>query len=335
MNRRIPAVLILIVCVFTLKSVSGGPGDAKRESKPQPFVDEALRWLPVDVETVIVSQGSFEIPFEQEGPGPTFQGLPFGLLGTIREGKLVAQLKQKKVNFAVEGSRRFRSPKGLGLMPFEGCQIVQFERGTSDSVKAAFRWCMENADAKKLLAGQKVAIFRERLDKDDWTLLVAHPQSRILLFATDLAFLEELLKRMDGEPRGRALPEDLSEWDHVNVNAPVWAVRHYRQEAAADDPSSPLGPAAAANRPDPGATGFVFWYDPKSPGPLTARYISKGPNAEQLIKEVWRQPAEGLIPQIEYVAPGVAEISAKAGAKDGWEMFLFVLLGYLGHGVYV
>jgi len=39
--------------------------------------------------------------------------------------------------------------------------------------------------------------------------------------------------------------------------------------------------------------------------------------------------------KLEAIASGVVEISAKTGKDDGWEMFIFVLMGYLGHGVYL
>jgi hypothetical protein len=314
MNRSVAAALLVVLSALPLR---GDPNDTKRDSKPYPFVLEALKWLPVDVETVIVFQGSFEFDtaFNESEPTPVFQSLPLNLVTSIRKGMLRNPLQGQKVAFAVEGSRRFRSPSGLGMGPFDGCQILRFKDGADDAAKIAFQFCRDHADAKAEVGGRQVAVFKEKWEEDDWTLLVTQPRPQVLLCATDRTFLEEVLKRMDGKPEGRALPEDLSEWQHVNATAPVWAVRHYRKETNSE------------------AIGFVFWYDPKSANPLVARYLSKAGTSTQVFRGFLDFPKDNLKPEITVVAPGVVEVSANAGAKDGWATFLLLVLDYLGHAV--
>jgi hypothetical protein len=148
-------------------------------------------------------------------------------------------------------------------------------------------------------------------------------------------FLEEVLARMEMEVEDaeRAFPETLAEWEHVDTSAPVWAIRHYRAEHAADDPSSPLGPLRAASDADPGAIGFVFWCEPET-NAAVARYLTAADNPTLLAKEAWHSPTQGLAPTIEEIEPGVVEIRLTV-TKENDVMFLLVLLGFLGHGIYL
>lgn len=309
------------------------PNDSAQVSKPHPFVQQAIGWFPVDIETVIVSQGSFDfdVAFNQSEPNAAFHALPLTLLSEVRKGMLRHQLRGKKVAFAVEGSRRFRSPKGLGTMPYDGCEIVRFDEASGDAAKEAFRTCLHRADAKEEIAGNTVAVLNEKWEEDEWTLLFAQPLPQTLLCATDRKFLEQIFNRMAGKGEGRALPENLGEWGQANVSAPVWGVRHYPQDKVGDDRPPTLA-AGAPDGFDEQAIGFVFWYDPQSSDPLRARYLSGRADAKQVAKW-WQEPGQGLSPTVTVVSPGVVEISGKAGAKDRWDLFLLVAQFHLGHGV--
>jgi hypothetical protein len=116
-------------------------------------VERVIGWLPDDTETLIVAQGSFSVSAFVPDPDPrteqdvTFleeaQLLPAQLLLGSRGGLLTEELKGLNVTLAVEGSRRFRPPARLGMMPYEGCQIVQFDTAylsrSPDSLRIASR----------------------------------------------------------------------------------------------------------------------------------------------------------------------------------------------------
>jgi hypothetical protein len=182
-----------------------------------------------------------------------------------------------------------------------------------------------------------VARFTEKWEQDEWSLFVACPQRGTLLCATNQAFLEEVLLRMNREHKDRAFPDELPEWQHVNVNAPIWAIRHYRQDSAASDPSSPLRPRAAANVPDSKAVGLVFWFDTKPKPVAKARYLTGAKDGVEIATEGWRiPPSERPVTlTIKEIKSGVIEISAPLpDDKSDHHLFLFVLLSYLGHAVY-
>ncbi len=50
---------------------------------------------------------------------------PLALLN-FKNGGLGEFVKGKTVSLAIEGSRRFRAPRALGLMRYEGCLVIVF-----------------------------------------------------------------------------------------------------------------------------------------------------------------------------------------------------------------
>lgn len=220
-------------------------------------------------------------------------------------------------------------------MTYEGSHILQFEAAADDDLRKAMRTCQEKADNNIELAGEKVAVFTEKLESDVWSFFLCRPLPGVLICATDKSYLEETLKRIGRKPTRRALPAELAEWQHVDVKARIWAIRHYLEETAENDPSSPLRPKAAANFPDTSAVGFVFWYSPGADKIARARYLSSAKGALKIATEGWHHPTQGLVPNINQSSAGVVEIAASVSEERTADMFLFVLLAYLGHAIYL
>jgi hypothetical protein len=329
----------LSLALFTLLASTGMTPDETRASlAPTSCWEQSLDWLPEDTETVIVAQGPFEIPkptVEQLKLDEAIRLLPFGPALGMQGEMLYKELVGQKVLCAVEGSRRFTAPRNLGMMPYQGAHILQFDLAANGALQEAFRVCQEKAEKNIELAGERVAVFTEKLESDIWSFFVSQPQPGVLICATNQAFLEETLKRIGRKPDRRALPADLPEWKHVDINASVWAIRHYRKESAKNDPSSPLRSKAAANVPDPDAIGLVFWYRPEIDKLTRVRYLSGAKNALELATGGWRHPMEGLTSDIKQVAPGVMEIAMSVSDERTVPMVLLVLLASLGHGLYI
>jgi hypothetical protein len=302
-------------------------------------LNQIMNWLPDDSETLVVASGPFEFPRKLNEGRPFLESarsLSFGLVTQVHEGLLAKQLQGKKVLIAVEASRRFTPPKGLGMMPFEGCQILKFDDTAHDVLQTAIETCLEKAPKTVQLGDTKAAVFAEKWESDEWSLLVAQPQRGVLLCATNQKFLEQMLERMKRQNLDRAFPDSLPEWQHLNLDASVWGMRHYRKDFADTDPSSPLRAHAAANFPDPLAVGFVFWLDAKAEKAAKARYLTSAKDATKIVMQGWQHPSEDLTPTIKEIKPGVIEITVPISEDKGnGHMFLFVLLGYLGHAVYL
>src|ERR1700679_646797 len=104
----------------------------------QANLNQVLSWLPVDTETVLGANGPFAWdPKALSDDSPSQERLtatelemqsrmfPLTLLN-FKSGGLGEFVKGKTVSVAIEGSRRFRPPRALGLMRYEGCLIMVF-----------------------------------------------------------------------------------------------------------------------------------------------------------------------------------------------------------------
>jgi hypothetical protein len=124
-----------------------------------------------------------------------FQGLTVGLFA-FDNGDLGKRLEAKKILFAAEGSRAFRSPNGLGELPYEGCAIVFFADDLGD-IQETF---MKNAGKSALriddIESHKVAVFQEKSEQDVRTTFVVFPMKNIVIVATNRDYL--------GSPRPNA-----------------------------------------------------------------------------------------------------------------------------------
>jgi hypothetical protein len=329
-----------------LMQLAPASGQEQSNRKIPTLLNQVLGWLPIDSETLVVSTGPFPFPRKSTDDLPfleTAHNLSFAWVTQLDNGRLQEALQGQKVLVAMEGSRRFTRPKELGMMPYEGCAVLQFDVSAHEALQAAVAACFERAVETVRVGDTKAAVFIEKSRLDDWRLLIAQPRPGVLLCATNQKFLEEVLTRMKGTPSDRAFPEQLPEWEHVNTAAAVWGMRHFRRDFVDTDPSSPLRDQAAANFPDLGAVGLVFSIDAKSDPVAKVRYLTKanalirGSNdGLQIATQAWHHPSEKLTPTIKKVQPGVIEISAFSPTNmESGHMFLFVLLAYLGHAIYV
>jgi hypothetical protein len=334
MCRRCLGLIVALLVLASLP-ITGGTAAAPVPAAPStPRWEPLLAWLPEDTETLIVAPLGFEIPKPDTKDEATeyskaFQFLPVGRFPDLKEELLGKELAGQKVLCVVEGSRRFTAPGELGLMPYEGCHIFQFDPEFDEALKKVMRTCEEKADKTIEVASVKVAVFTEKQERDTWIFLVCRPRPDILICATNRDYLEETLKRIDKKPAARAMPADLPEWKYVDIKARVWAIRHYRQETAKNDPSSPLHPDGS----DADAVGFVFWVGADSGKVAQVRYLSDAKDALKIATNEWE--VLQLNPEVKQAAPGVIEIAISIAKDEAAGMFLFALMLRLGHGILV
>lgn len=210
-HATLPAVF-LALCLIGVRSIAGSAAVHHQDNQAGEMsarIEQVLNWLPVDTETVIVAQGPLKLSDVAEGR----QGLEellkqslIGLVGTIRGKEYKARLTGLQIELLVEGSRHFRFPHGLGLMPYEGCRIAIFSEQQREPLAALMNTLTKDAQANEEIAGHSVARFEEKWENDNWTVLVAQPAADVLLAATDRGYLTEVLKRMSAKPAQRALP---------------------------------------------------------------------------------------------------------------------------------
>ena len=155
----------------------------------------------------------------------TFEELPLALF-QFKNGLLTKHLAGKPIALALEGARHFRSPAGLGEMPFEGCAIV-FSEGLRSEITSFAKEARSSGAKVEQIEDQEISVFQEKLEGDTWTTFVAFPSENVVLVATNRNYLAEVLARLRSHNSQRALPDDLPEWKYVDTNARFWGLRHY------------------------------------------------------------------------------------------------------------
>jgi hypothetical protein len=319
----------------------------------QSNLNQVLSWLPADTETILVANGPFAWAPKALSDGPPSQErltateletqsrtFPLALL-SFKSGGIGEFINGKTVSLAVEGSRSFRPPQGLGMMPYEGCLILVFVPAVSLD-GAAFMGAAANSAVRfEDHNGARVAVFEEKLEEDTWNTFVSFPRSNVAIVATNLDYLVTSLERMRGKPGTRALPENLSEWKHVATNAPVWGMRHYSKQGAGLDPSSPLLGQSSANVPDAKAVGVTFSLAPAAERTATVDYLSSSPDARRILSgylmmadAATADPREFQM-RLRQPAVGVLEASINLSAAEAVQRLLFGLMAMLGHAVYL
>jgi hypothetical protein len=348
---------MLVVIAATLLGIALQQAAPPAAPSPAPAlrapVAAALKWLPEDTETVIVANGPFRLPApEPRDPADhdafyKKESVDFAEIVRVTVFALASQLavgdetpSSKRLldvefSFALEGSRRFRAPRSLGMMSYEGALVADAgEKGRAE-IQAIVDAVSKSAAEKLELAGTSVSVLKSSSEFGIPALFTASPRPGLLCVASDRAYLATLLERMAKPGANEAFPGDLAEWKRVDPTAEVFALRHFRRDDVEKDPSSPFHENPNMRVTDPKAIGLVFECRQSASQTAIARYLTGSVEPVELIRSGWTMRGEGLDPKFEVTSPGVVEISQSVVKPKPASRFLFVLLGHLGHGIYL
>jgi hypothetical protein len=202
-------------------------------------------------------------------------------------------------------------------MDCQGALVLQFDPATNDQVRKFFESCRKKATKNIELVSQPVAVFSFAKGRETRTYLLTQPRPGLVILATNESYLEDTLKRTGGTSKKRALPAELPEWKFVDVNAAIWAIRHYRKDSADNDPTSPLSSThLAKDNNDNTAVGFVFWYNPDADKTMQARYMSGSNMADEIASKTWNYPYEDFKTKVKKGVPGVVQITLELDTKE-------------------
>jgi len=348
-----------ILCVAAI-IMSGMSGCTTRQTSPSSGtirgsldLERVLSWLPPDTETLQVANGPLWVSnfvvdqhdykdheVMSEELEKDFEGLTLGLFG-FGKGVLERHLEGKKVLFALEGSRHFRPPAGLGELPFEGCAVAIFEEDLEDHRDAFMKDAARVAVRIEEVQGQKVAVFEEQEERDVWTFFITFPEKGVVLVSTSKQFLQEMLTRMHRTEGQRALPTTLHEWTYVNKKAQFWGLRHYDKQQAKYDPTSPFEGQKSANFPDEDAIGLTYQCDPKTARRATVTYLTgKHADTKKIAASRFPEATDpkamvGLHIQYQELEPGVIRSTLDLAHSQPTDLFFFMFMAHLGHAVYI
>jgi hypothetical protein len=332
LESRAPMHRVVTTGVLVMIMWVPGIGIQSQKSQVSADVDDLLWWLPPDTETVQVTQ----TPANPRGPLFEVMKLAQGeFVGgdTSWAGTLEQHLKGVRIDATVDGSRHFTPPSGLGEMRYEGATISRFAKPLGETGKRLMADLGKRAVKVDQFDGLQLLEFRDKLESDTWTFWITIPRTDVLVIATNRAYVEELLRRRTARTGKRALPEDLPEWQSIDVAAPFWALRHYRRDAP-DDPTSPFGRTNMLDGIDTAAVGVTAHVNADG-RTIVARYLSRGATAEQIARRIWHHPGDGVSPEFRRLSGDIVEIRFVAQDEEQLSMFFFYLMAALGHATYV
>jgi hypothetical protein len=295
------------------------------------LTDAFLSWLPADTETVIVAREPFVLrthdPTEIPSALTQAQGYVLGLLGVAEKEGLFNAMRGGTVRLAAFAARKFANPPPdershsipLGLIANQGCALYAFADAVPESV-------LERAPDEVVLGNR---VWTSKGSQNEGTQLgtyvVARPKPDVILVCNDRDFFTQVVVRMAGSERRRALSVDLPEWKHIDQSAPLWAIRHFRGDRADVDPTNPRQLLDSEN---PRVTGMTLSLSPD--GTIRARMLSEA--------DPWKKIAgsgdfHGAAKSSK-VADGVWELSVD-NIPEAALSAVFVLMAALGLAIYL
>ena len=318
------------------------PEAASSRAPSSELIGQMLSWFPADTETVTAVTGPLPMPMLEGSNGAlslvqsdvqrSFLGYPFLLLAHGNH------FKDAPILAAMEGSRDFLAPSGLGVMRYQGGAIALFAEDITARANAFLKDSASGIVRTEQVEGHSVAMFEGKAEEDSWTNYVAFPKPNIAVVATSEDYLREVLARINGKQGERALPDTLPEWKHFNRHAQFWAVRHYQHAGAQTDPTSPFV-QGAGERSDLMAIGLTFSFDPNRSKTATITYLSRDENSFQRFEKLYfseRSPATTAM-HIQYrqMQPEALEGSYDLEEIESAQYLVFILEGLLGRAIYL
>jgi len=348
------ALIALVVVCTTPPTAQSEPQRQTREGNPHQelsgAVQELLSYLPIDMQTLMVSQERFQIE-RLDGPDRVLSAeeslriVMLGLPEELLDSDAGILLMRFPVTIAVHGATRFRSPKGLGGAPYVGATIVQIEdpiEFSQRALSAADLAAPAEAEWTQIRSHETMTLrVKSNVGDDWWTYFIAQPKPKVLVCATNRRCFEEVLDRMAHPQKNRALPAQLAEWRFVNTQDPIWGIRHYDRRDAGVDPTFPdARDQFGGFTVDTGAVGCGFSYVPGQKV-FKLAYISRTRKAAPFAREVFGlHETDGPVSQASFNGLSVVRLLAhfRPSPKEGDPGGAVIVLGILqalGHAIYI
>jgi hypothetical protein len=298
-------VLLFVFCLGNSHAAIGQEGRSEQLAKLDEDLEQVLWWLPDETESIVVSRGN--VPTRKLLAMPqTLQAraIPKGDPPPEHKYQPEKQDYQELVAESCIGLLAYYWP----LFP-DGEQDklinAHFAAKTANLFVKAVWW---RNDAKKEIV--EIVVFRDetagrllaslaafphiRKDTDGVGVLevdlthkepgypanrrwLASPQRNVFVTTTCPELMKLLIERMKQRGGHRAFPPEIPEWQHVDLSAPAWGIRHFRP--GVNDRLSML-------RWDRNAKGLVFFGRNGPASSLVLRYVSASHDAGNRILQM-------------------------------------------------
>ena len=202
---------------------------------------EILGWLPVDMEALWINQEPFVIDPQQSMEllhfHPT-QAYSMDRLMALNGGDIYRALANRTVRLAGGAARRIGEPS-MGIPGPVAANVAYFYFFDSPVSLPPPTEQIEGHPAWRATATVDTGapfgpgFKRETREDVNWLVLV---KPNVLILANSRELTGQILARMAGAGKGRALPDSLPEWQHVSRDASFWALRHFIAAKAISQP---------------------------------------------------------------------------------------------------
>jgi len=234
-------------------------------------VAEALRWLPPNVESLLVQQAP--VPIEGDNFLAAFAGRPvlpytLGRLMAVNHGETYKRLSGQMVRLIVAGVSNLHGGSGgiPGAMPDADAAYIYFlAQPVETELFGPPAMMVVDHPVWRGLSTRGPALPRvpgveqnTRQEDETWLSL---PRSDVIIVATKRELLTNILARIEHSV-DRALPDNLPEWANVDRKAPFWGIRHYANPGSPGDETNPLNSADQQGPSDKLAVGVTAGFYP-------------------------------------------------------------------------
>jgi hypothetical protein len=296
-------------------------------------VDEVLTWLPVNTESLWVSQDPFTVNADEPLnllTGRTTQLYSVDRLSALNDGKFYRLLSGKTIRFTVAATwnNTFSQTTMIpALAPRQDVAYFFFfgqpiDFGPQDEYiqgRPVWRGVARILDRK---APFRRGVEPPPLDDENW---LAFTQPDLLILTSTKELLGEILQRVAHGSETRALPLTLTEWSQVDRHASFWGLRHYTDQSK-PKPNERGFRTATLPQPDGAASGVAINFD-SFRHRVEIRYMSEAPltpagPADDVHREF----------QVDQPQPGVWRLVSDVRARGDYPVhFAFTMLGFGGY----
>ncbi|MDP3509931.1 MAG: hypothetical protein Q8T09_18310 [Candidatus Melainabacteria bacterium] len=336
--------IVRLFCALGLSLlVSGSAFSVEAQVKVKPAavsVDEMIRWMPADTESIAVTQAPVRLSARHDWAGVG----PETVLDRLADASALLPdydwSKGVKLARVVSGSRRFSLPKNLGPFLFEGCSILEFASDSRLTAEQFLKGISVCSGKTVTLCGKEVVEVVRAIDEDSWRFYACALSPNVVLWATDAKFLTSVLQRSASKSPRVAFTEAFPLWRWIDREADFWGLRDYSKivelHRYMNSPSSLIEPDASLYR-DKKPVGYAVYYKTED-SKFIKTFVSKDKKA-QAIREHWqRQSAEKCHVTCweRQPAPNVLQFAEDVTEGDDEHKFVLplVVVSDLGHAAF-
>jgi hypothetical protein len=300
-------------------------------SKSQPTIDNILCWLPADTQSLLVTNGPYQLPeaaavtdtqMRHRKASETIPLLSVLPAVEISSQKFYPVIAKRQVNLAVEALGPYPNLQQTDpTILSRGLFIASFKDDEDwHQVVTAL-----GKRASSISKYQQVAVYAFAEPSDfsrpdlsgSINVYVCSPEPAMLVISANLPELHNTLDRMQQKARIQvALPQTLPEWKYLDRTAQFWAIRH-------------CGDSSSDRSLPPGAIGITVDYR-KSDDIVHITYLSTEDKFNMLraFGQMWSIP-------IRVVTTEPERSSAIISGNDlpGFPASLFTLLGHVSPAI--